>query len=282
MQRLIPLLLMSVGCATSMTHMTTPQALEPGEWEVSGAWTGHLNSVAFMKSLESGVDLWASVNTGASPELSEQELRRLLDTGLAWAFFRPGTGFELAGRVGLTDKLAEGLDLGLRTDFSTFKTDLKLQAWESADGHFAGAVHLAYGYQPGLMTSWVEWLSLTNFSRHDLDLAGTWGWTPNESFSLWWGPRVMRSWISADPKLHGAIEDNLPAALDDYNPSAVLGDEAITYLGTTNGMRLGRGHVYVLAELSMFWMSFHPTVLGRIRGMNGLVLAPDVALSLTW
>ena len=107
------------GCATSMTHMTTPQALEPGDFELSGAWTGHANSVAATKSIQSGADLWDRYVGEEDPgEISEGDLRTLLDTGLAWGLFHPGTGYEIAGRVGITDKLGEGLDLGLRTNFS--------------------------------------------------------------------------------------------------------------------------------------------------------------------
>ncbi len=277
---LLPLL---CGCATSMTHMTTPQALEPGDWQVSGAWTGHANSVAASKSIQSGADLWERYMGEEEPgELSEDELRTLLDTGLAWALFRPGASYEIMGRVGLTDKLAQGLDLGLRTNFSEIKGDLKLQVWESPEARFAAALHAGYGYHFDLTSGFVEWLSLTSFSRHDLDLAATWGWSEGRVLRLWLGPRFIRSWIRTEPKLDGMIEDNLPATIDDYRPSDILGDEAISYFGSTNGLMVGYRWVFLVLELDVFWMSFHPTILDEQRTMSGLVLAPNLGLSATW
>jgi hypothetical protein len=281
--RLLTLLPMIAGCATSMTHMTTPQALEPGDFEVAGAWTGHVNSVAATTSVQSGVDLWDHWVGEQDPgELSDDDLRTLLDTGLAWALFHPGTGYEVAGRVGLTDKLGEGLDLGLRTNFSEIKGDLKLQLWQSEDARFAAAVHGGYGYHFDLAGSFVEWLSLTSFSRHDLDLAATWGWTEGRVLRVYTGPRFMRSWIRTEPKLDGLIEDNLPASIQEYDPSDVLGDEVIAYYGSTNGVMLGYRWVYLVAELDLFWMSFHPTILDEQRNLSGLVLAPNVGLMATW
>ena len=281
--RSLVLLSLLPGCATSMTHMTTPQALEPGDFEVSGAWTGHANSVAATKSIQSGVDLWDHYIDQEDPgELSEEDLRTLLDTGLAWALFHPGTSYEIMGRVGVTDKLAEGLDLGLRTNFSEVKGDLKLQLWESPEARFAAAVHGGYGYHFGLTSSFVEWLSLTSFSRHDLDLAATWGWRAGEVFRLWFGPRVIRSWIRTEPKLDGLIENNLPGTIDSYSPADVLGDETIVYFGSANGLMVGYRWVFLVAELDLFWMSFHPTVLDQERNMSGLVLAPNLGLMATW
>ncbi len=282
MRALLPLPLL-VGCATSLSHMTTPQALEPGDWEVAGAWTGHANSVAATKSIQSGVDLWDHYVGEEDPgAMSEDDLRTLLDTGLAWALFHPGTGYEIMGRVGLTDKLAEGLDVGLRTNFSEIKGDLKLQLWESDEGRFAAAVHGGYGYHFSVAGGFVEWLSLTSFGRHDLDLAATWGWREGRVVRMYAGPRVMRSWIRTEPKLDGLIEENLPGRLDGYDPSDLLGDEVIAYYGGTNGVMLGYRWVFLVLELDVFWMSFHPTILDEQRNLSGLVLAPNLGLSATW
>lgn len=281
--RVVSLLPLLGGCATSMTHMTTPRALEPGDWQVSGAWTGHANSVAATKSIQSGVDLWDHYAGEEDPgELSEDELRTLLDTGLAWALFRPGTSYELMGRVGLTDRLAEGLELGLRTNFSELKGDLKLQVWQSADARFAAALHGGYGYHFDVTSGFVEWLALTSFSRHDLDLAGTWGFQAGDIFRLWCGPRAIRSWVRTEPKLDGLLEDHLPATIDDYRPPDVLGHEAIAYYGGTGGVMVGYRWVFLVVELDLFWMSFHPTILDQERNMSGLVLAPNLGIAATW
>ncbi len=276
-------LLLCSGCATSMTHMTPPHALEPGDWQVAGAWTGHANSVAATKSIQSGADLWDHYVGEEDPgELSEDDLRTLLDTGLAWGLFHPGTSYELMGRVGLTDKLAHGLELGLRTNFSELKGDLKLQVWESADQRFAGALHGGYGYHLSVAGSFVEWLSLTNFSRHDLDLAATWGWREGEIVRMYAGPRMMRSWISAKPKLDGLLEDKIPESLSAYSPSDYLGNESIGYYGGTNGIMLGYKWVWLVVELDLFWMSFHPTILDEERNLSGLVVAPNVGIVGGW
>jgi hypothetical protein len=281
MRALLPLPLL-LGCATSMSHMTTPEALEPGDWQLAGAWTGHANSVAATKSIQSGVDLWDHYLGEEEPEaLSEDELRTLLDTGLAWALFHPGTGYEIMGRVGLSDKLLEGLDFGLRTNFSELKGDLKLQLWESEEGRFAAAVHGGYGYHFSVAGDFVEWLSLTSFGRQDLDLAATWGWREGRVVRAWAGPRLMRSWISAEPKLDGSIEERLPESLDPYHPSELLGDETIAYYGSTHGVMLGYRWVFLVLELDLFWMSFHPTILEEQRNLSGLVLAPNLGISAT-
>jgi len=282
MRTLILLMLLS-GCATSMTHMTSPKALEPGDWQVSGAWTGHANTVAATTSIQSGTDLWDRYAGEEEPgELSEDELRTLLDTGLAWALFHPGTSYEIMGRVGLTDKLADGLELGLRTNFSEIKGDLKLQVWESPDARFAAALHGGYGYHFSVASSFVEWMSLTSFSRHDLDLAATWGMHSGDIFRLWCGPRMIRSWIRTEPKLDGLIEENLPATIDDYRPSDVLGDEAIAYYGGTGGLMVGYRWVFLVVELDLFWMNFNPTILDEPRDLSGLVVAPNLGLAATW
>ncbi len=280
-----PLLLLPLlcGCATSMTHMTAPHALEPGDWQVSGAWTGHANSVAATKSIQSGVDLWDHYIGEEDPgELTEDELRTFLDTGLAWALFHPGSSYEIMGRVGITDKLAEGLDLGLRTNFSEIKGDLKLQLWESDHERFAVAVHGGYGYHFSVASSFVEWLSLSSFSRHDMDLGATWGWREGRVVRAYAGPRMIRSWIRVEPKFNGLIEGNLPSSLETYQPSDYLGDEAMTYFGATNGLMLGYRWVFLVLELDLFWMSFHPTILDQERNLSGFVLAPNLGLAATW
>jgi hypothetical protein len=281
--RLIALLPLVGGCATSMTHMMTPQALEPGDWQVSGAWTGQVNSVAATKSIDASADLWEHYVGQEEPgELSEDDLRTLLDTGLAWALFHPGTSYEIMGRAGLSDKLGEGLDVGLRTDFSEIKGDLKLQIWESRDARFAAALHGGYGYHFSVASGFVEWLSLTSFSRHDLDLAATCGWTEGRVLRMYAGPRIIRSWIRTEPKLDGLIEDNLPATIEDYQPSEILGDEVISYYGGTNGVMLGYRWAFLVLELDLFWMSFRPTILDQQRNLSGLVLAPNLGLMATW
>ncbi|MFH1468765.1 MAG: hypothetical protein ABIO70_30535 [Pseudomonadota bacterium] len=282
--RPIPLLaLLATGCATSMTHMTTPHALEPGDWQVTGAWTGQVASVPATKSIQAGADLWDHyVGEDDPPPLSEDEVRTLLDTGLAWGLFHPGTSYELAVRLGVTDKLARGLDIGLRTDFAAVKGDLKLQLWESEGGMFAVGAYAGYGYGFSLVGGAVEWLTLTDFSRHDLDVGATWGLEAGKVLRLWTGPRYLHSWIRAEPKLAPVIQEHLPEAFQSYEPNQFMGSSSAHYFGWIDGVMVGWRYVFLVAELNLAWMAYHPEILEERRNFSGLVIAPDVGVTATW
>lgn len=269
------------GCATSLSHLTPPQALEPGDWQVTGAWTGQVSSVPVSKTLQSGADLWERYASGdAATPLTEEELRRLLDTGLAWILFTPGSNYELGGRVGLSDRPLHGVDLGLRTNLSEVRGDVKLQVWEQEGA--AAALNLGYGYHFSMVGSAVEWMTLTEFTRHDLDLGATVGLEAGEWLRLWTGPRHVRSWVRAAPKLDERLVAWLPPGVADLDPHQWMEDASIALWGMNNGGMVGWRNVFLVAELNLFWMDFHPVVLDQVRDFSGLVVAPDVGLALTW
>ena len=104
------LCVLGVGCSTTTTHLTSPHALEPKHMEFTGAYSGQLNTVVLDKSLQSAKVLYEQ-STEEGREMTEEEFRGLLDTTLAWSLLTPGTSYELMGRIGVTDKILEGIDV---------------------------------------------------------------------------------------------------------------------------------------------------------------------------
>ncbi len=275
--------LSSVGCTTSLTNVTPTRALEPKEVEVSvrGQIPVHGNIVR--KTIASGKDTRDVIRDRESEEpITEEQLRNYLDASLAWFLFRPGFNTELSARIGLWEVL-EGMDLGLRWDFTTVKGDLKLQVWENDNGKWAFSALAGVGKQAIPVPGAVEWLSLTKWSRTDFDFMLSLGFELPDILHVWFNPRFMLSTISVEHKLPDYVLDRLPDDVkEEYDPNKVFENELMTYVGGTVGGMVGYKYAFLALEMTVMQLMFEPTVLGQERDFDSLVVAPAAGLVVNW
>lgn len=270
------MLLLFFACSTTTTHLSSPYALEKGEMQftVSGAASG--NSVVLSKSYQVGKALYDQA-TEENTELTEREVRALLDSGIVWALHYPSTSVELLGRYGVSNDILEGLDIGFRTDFSVWKADAKLQIWENDKQ--AWAFNLGYGRDSNIVSSQVEWLTLTSFSRQDIDMSLIWGGRPAENFDIYLGPRILYSKIETATKINDKFQAIIPESFSSYDPSQLFFDEAMIYYGGTMGGKVGYKNIYLNLELNSFWVHVQPTIWGEERDHSGLMLSPVIGIT---
>lgn len=264
------------ACSTTTTHLSSPYALEKGEMQLTVSGAGSGNTVVLSKSYQVGKALYEQAEQ-ENTELTEREARMLLDSGIVWALHYPSTSVELLGRYGVSNDILEGLDVGLRTNFSAWKADAKLQLWENEKQ--AWAFNLGYGKDFSMVSSQVEWLTMTSFSRQDVDMSLIWGGRPTEKFDIYLGPRVLYSKIDTSAKISDQLQALIPESLSSYNPSKLFFDESMFYYGGTMGGKVGYKDVYLNLELNTFWVDVQPMVWGEKRDHSGLMISPVIGIS---
>jgi hypothetical protein len=269
------------GCQTSMTQMTSPKALEPGRPEVAVNMNGVAHTSVVTKTIQGGKNLLDKKKEGEEP-VTEGELRDILDATLAWALFRPGFGPEAIVRLGVTDAVLEGMDAGIRYNGSLIKGDLKLQLWESSDGMHALAVDLGYAYHIDVVSSVLEYITLTDFSRHDIDLSVSWGMEWRDIIKVYLSPRVIGSRVSVDHKIPDWLRNRIPEDIQKLDPNQFFRDEWMWYTGVTWGLMAGYKYVFLCIDVSAFYLHFTPEVLFEERDMSSWALSPAIGLVATF
>ena len=262
---------------TSLSMQNGPFALNKGEHEIfaSSGWTGH--SQVLTTSYTAGEDLWQQVQ--GEKEISEEDFRNLIDAGLSWVLFFPGFNAEFAYRTGLPNLGWPKWDVGIRTDGQVLKTDLRLQLFEQGVGwKQAAAINLGHGVHLGVVNEALSYLSLTDFTRHDLDVQLSYGLKFEDFFEVYVNPRFMASYIDAESKIPADLMAKMPTALQEYDPSQLFSDVWLTYGGAGLGLRGGYRYVFVFAEASLLWLSFQPDLFGETRDMSGLAVTPRIGL----
>ncbi len=279
---LIFAVLWGTGCTTTMTNVTPTHAMEPLGVEVSarGTFQAHTNVIG--KTIAGGRDVYDVVQDRDSDEpITEEQFRKFIDAGLAWFLFRPGGNFELSARLGLW-KLLEGLELGLRYDFTTIKGDLKLQFFESDNEAFAMSLLFGVGRQTVPVPGALEWLSLTEWKRTDFDTQLSFGWRIPDIADIYINPRVMVSRVTIEHKLPDFVRDRLPEEVEqleeEYGLDTLFEDETMVYWGATVGGMVGYKYVFLALELTAFKLEFEPQIFGSQRKFDSLVLAPTLGL----
>ena len=205
--------------------MTTARALEPLHPQVVVNASVPVHTVAASKLVDAGGSISDRVREDGergTETLTEEELRQLLDGAVAAKLFLPSVTPELIARIGVTDAVLEGIDVGLRYNGNVIKGDIKLQFWESEDGSQQLAFDVGYGHHTGLVSSVIEWVTLTEFSRKDIDLALLWSMELGDLGRILLSPRVLLGHVSVDTKIPSWVEDNLPDELRDYDPGPIL------------------------------------------------------------
>ncbi|RAL20343.1 hypothetical protein DL240_17325 [Lujinxingia litoralis] len=272
-------LLVTSGCATSLTNLAPAHTLDPGQVQITGVAAADLNTGVFDGTINAGRAVYEAVQNTEDP-VSEDELRTLLDALLVWTLLRPGFTPEFAARVGVSDRVLHGLDVGLRYNGAVLKPDLRLQLFESPEGSLALTAHVAYGHHLSVASSAVEWLVMTEFERRDLEAGLSVGWEYRDMIKLYASPRYLYSRISVSPKLPAWLEGRLPPEYQDYNPSSYFGDSQMHYLGLNWGAMLGYRYVFAHLDVTMMRLLFRPTVLGSPRNYDGWIFAPSAGLTL--
>lgn len=272
--------LFASGCTTTMTSMTDARAYEPGEVQASVSYQAnvHTNVVG---GVVSGVKSAAEEFSGQDNKepISEESFRNWLDTALLVGLFRPSTSPEVIVRAGVTDQLAEGLDLGFRTNLSYFKGDAKLQLWESEDTEQAISLMAGYAYHRDWLNSFISYLSLTDFGRHDFDLQLLWGRNIRDILKVNVGPHVILSKVTASHKLSAEVLDRLPDSLKQFDPNQLFQDEWIGYYGANTNVMVGYKYAFIALDLGIFWMNFKPEVLGVERDYSSFAVSVAGGLS---
>jgi hypothetical protein len=268
-----------LGCTTTTTHLSSPFVLSPKHVEMTGAYAWQMNGVVVDKSLSSAKVLYEKA-TEEERQMTEEEFRGLLDTTLAWSLMTPGSSYEIVGRVGLTDKLLQGIDIGFKTDFSTIKADVKWQLWESQKGNQALAWTGAYAHQRSLVNSQIEWATNSSFSRHDFDTSLMWGIRKKGISEFYAGPRFMYSYIDAQPNLTSDMTLRIPEEFQALNPSEYFQDERMMFYGGTIGTRFGYHVAFVTLEVNCLWVDFNPYVIDQNRPLSGLLVSPAAAITI--
>src|SRR5690606_26714037 len=118
------IVLLLSGCSTSLSNLAPSHVLEPGEVQITGVAQADLYTGVFDVTIDAGRAVVDAVQRDEGP-ITEEELRTLLDAVLIWQLFLPGVTPELALRVGVTDQLLEGIDVGLRYNGNVVKPDLR-------------------------------------------------------------------------------------------------------------------------------------------------------------
>lgn len=280
---LVLALLLGTGCTTSFTHMTPTRALEPLDFELSAHGQASIHGNVISKSIDGGKALREGIlDPGSDEEITEEQLRDFLDAAIAFFLFKPGTSMELSARVG-GPRLLEGMDFGIRYDFTTIKGDWKQQWYEDPSGMFSFSSSVGIGKQTVPVPGAVEWLTLSEWSRTDFDFMLSAGVSVDEFLHAYINPRLMLSRITVEHKLPGSVIDRLP---DDvrakYDPNQRFENEMMVYYGATVGAMVGYKYVFLAAELTLMKLEFEPTVLGQTRNFDSLVASPALGLVVTW
>lgn len=260
--------------------MTRPRALEPLHPEVTvnmqGGFSGSVLEDA--EALSNGL-----VEDARSGEpLTEEEARELLDASLRLVLFSPSVLPEIIGRLGVSNAPLEGIDVGIRYNGSLVKGDIKWQLWGPDDGAHALAVFFGYAHHLSVASSLVEFASLSEFSRSDIDVGLSYGFDFGDFGGVYIGPRFLHSWVDVEPKLDEEIREQLPESIREMEPSQYFEDEEISFIGATSALLLGYSSIFLVVEMSVFHTIFEPTVLGESSDLSGVFFAPSVGLMSTF
>lgn len=266
-------LLLSTGCATSMTYSTFPQTLEPGD--VSGGVAGQLtlNSTVIEKGINS-LKI-AEYHRTHSEDLTEAEYRELLDTVIAFALFRPTLVTELAMRVGVWD----GVDVGVRYNGSTTKGDAKIRLWQSDNRESVISLTAGLGHASGLGPKNLKYITWQEFSSLDAEISLMYGYEQSDFFRFYAGPRLIQSWMTVEPLISPELEEQIPEEYQAYRPDQFYRDEDILYLGGTIGTMVGYKWIWLHLEATFMYTFFDPLVVDKKRNLSGLTIAPVAGIS---
>lgn len=283
--RYSPMLLLIVcvallaGCATSMTSMTDARAYEVGEVQAVVAYQASVHANLIDGLTGAAKSAGEEFDSNSDEPISEESFRTWLDTAIIFALFRPGTGPELMIRTGITDDVLEGIDVGFKTDLNILKVDAKLQFWESEDAAHAASVSLGYAHHLNVGNKVLSYLTLTDFSRSDIDIKMLYGFRLAEFVKLNVAPHLILSRITPETKVPSWLMERLPDAIKQYDPSQFFKTEWMQYYGANFNIMLGYKYAFFAFDVGMFYLNFNPTVINEERSYGGGALSLSAGLS---
>lgn len=273
---LISFALVLSACQTSTTQMTRPRALKPLHPEVTVNLQGGVTA-SVLEDAEALSD--SLVNDAQSGEpLTEEEVRQLLDSSLRLILFQPSIAPEAIIRLGVADAPLGGIDVGVRYNGALVKGDIKWQLLGDDESLQALALFLGYAHHISVASSLIEYGSLSEFSRSDVDVGLSYGFEFGDFGGIYIGPRFLYSWTDVTPKLDEEIVEQFPPEYRDLEPSQYFEDEEIMFVGATGALYLGYSAVYLVIEASVFKTIFEPIVLGEKTDLGGVYLSPSIGL----
>ena len=156
------MILFFINCATTTTHLSSAHVLDPGHVESTVAGALYTNTVVTNHSIKTAAAIYEGMLEDP-PEVTTEMARDMFDTGLAWTLFFPGQSSEFIGRVGLTNALLEGVDLGFRSNGSQSKIDIKTQLFASKNQRWAVAFASGFGWNQTLISTKVSQYTRSTF-----------------------------------------------------------------------------------------------------------------------
>ena len=158
------------------------------------------------------------------------------------------------------------------------KYDMRLQFLESGlDWKQGGALITGCGFHMGVLNQTLQYLTLTNFSRHDIDVQLSYGLKYQDFFEAYINPRLMTSYVDAEPIFPQEVIDKIPESLKEYDPNQLFEDVWLTYYGLGLGCEVAINiFSYLLKRICFGWI-LSPLYLVR-NDMSGLTFAPRLGL----
>lgn len=268
----------SAGCVTSVTQLQSARTLAPKEVRLEAGSSVPISTRYFSEIIDT-LDLIAERLRDAERRdepVTEEEQRQAIEGVAAVLLLQPSFVPEAALRVGVV----EHFDVGLRWAGPAFRLDGK---WQFADEPGRGqlAATAAYTHHTGIGASIAtgafdlfESVDLVSFSRRDLEL-GVLANTDERgrAISFYGGVRYILSM----PRIESMLVDGLEAA---SGMPLIDTDVNLHHIGGTAGVRLGGGGLSLMAELTIMYVAFSPTILGQESDLGGLLISPGVGLAL--
>jgi hypothetical protein len=267
------------GCTTMLTSMNNARVLEPAEVQATANLQGTVHSGS-IDGLVGGVEaIGERFGESSDAPIEEEEFRGWLDSVLLITLFAPGAGPEFGARVGVTDAVLEGIDVGVRSDFGVVRGDAKLGLWSDEAAGQAVSASLAYTHHLGVAPGLVEYVTLSSFSRGDVELQLLWDVASSDFFRVTLSPRVIVGRISVESTIPEDILARLPESITQFDPSNLFRDEWIVHYGANATLMAGYKYVWLAFDLGLFGTSFNPEVLGSERDYGGGALSLGLGLS---
>ncbi|MEM1349823.1 MAG: hypothetical protein AAGI01_14775 [Myxococcota bacterium] len=260
--------------------MTEARAYEPGEVQIVAAGVTALHGNVLDGAIDAVKAVDEAFDEDSDEPISEAAWRTWADSVLLFVLFRPAVAWEFMGRVGVTDDVLEGIDIGFRTDFNVLKGDIKVQIFESPDTKHALSFSLGYAHHLSVVKQRaVRILTLSDFHREDFDLQVLYGFTPNDFVRLTLAPHVVASYLDVRHAAPSWLLDRLPRQVLQFDPNQFFEDQWLTYAGLNTTVMVGYKHVFLAVDMGAFYMNFTPEVVGSRRNYSGGALSLALGLS---
>jgi hypothetical protein len=270
-------LVLSSGCATSLSSGHSAQVLKKGQWEANAGMGVMVPLGVLGKAIDGGQ---AAAKAIAAKSAQSGQVKVDEETALAAAATAavlvvspPAPVNELTLRYGLLD----GLDVGLRLSGPAIRGEVHGQVYDGPEWKVAAGVAVARHTFESPLLDLLDKFSLAQFHRTDVEfeLLGGREW---DFGAIYAGPKLVYSRFSSEGLLvHGdqiSVENAGPAS--NVAIQFDLGHSLI-YGGLLGG-RVGWKYLFVTAELGVYGSSFAPMILGKARDLGGLIVFPMLGI----